>query len=176
VLVQSGSVPKAIEFFLDPPADVPRARSKLVEIKCAAVRKSDHRAIIRRAALFFERVRARLLAAIIISCRTWVRRLPGLRHGICGLSSSRDDRSMAGSCLERPVGATTGATGFLRNSVSTPSTKTNDRRSIGRTKIAKGALLVFSGQTGVRSCCATDITNVGAGHSRARYSGLTTEL
>jgi hypothetical protein len=39
----------------------------------------------------------------------------------------------------------------------------NDRRSIGRTKIAKGALLFFSGQTGVRSCCFTDITNVGAG-------------
>jgi hypothetical protein len=39
----------------------------------------------------------------------------------------------------------------------------NDRRSIGRTKIAKSALLFFSGQTGVRSCCVTDITNVGAG-------------
>jgi hypothetical protein len=111
--------------------------------------------------LFFERVRARLLAAIIISCRTWVRRLPWLRHGICGPSSSRGDRSMAGSCLERSGGATTGATGFLRNSVSTPLTQTNDRRSIGRTKIAKGALLFFSGQTGVRSCCVTDITNAG---------------
>jgi hypothetical protein len=31
VFVQSGRVPKAIEFFLDPPADVPRARSKFVE-------------------------------------------------------------------------------------------------------------------------------------------------
>jgi len=30
-LVQSCIVPKAIEFFLDTPADVPRARSKLVE-------------------------------------------------------------------------------------------------------------------------------------------------
>jgi hypothetical protein len=39
----------------------------------------------------------------------------------------------------------------------------NDRRSIGRTKIAQGALLFFSGQTGVRSCCVTDITNVGGG-------------
>ena len=31
LLVRSGSVPKAIEFFLDRPADVPTARSKLVE-------------------------------------------------------------------------------------------------------------------------------------------------
>ena len=38
-----------------------------------------------------------------------------------------------------------------------------ERRSIGRTRIAKGALLFFSGQTGVRSCGVTDITNVGAG-------------
>jgi hypothetical protein len=55
-----------------------------------------------------------------------------------------------------------GAIGFIRNSLSTPFKK-NDRRSIGRTKIAKGAVLSFSGQTGVRSCCVTDITNVGAG-------------
>jgi hypothetical protein len=38
-----------------------------------------------------------------------------------------------------------------------------ERRSIGRTKIAKSALLFFTGQTGVRSCGVTDITNVGAG-------------
>jgi hypothetical protein len=38
-----------------------------------------------------------------------------------------------------------------------------ERRSIGRTKIAKGALLFFNGQTGARSCGVTDITNVGAG-------------
>jgi hypothetical protein len=31
VLVQSDSVPKTIEFFLDRPADVPPARSKLIE-------------------------------------------------------------------------------------------------------------------------------------------------
>jgi hypothetical protein len=37
-----------------------------------------------------------------------------------------------------------------------------ERRSIGRTKIAKSALLFFIGQTSVRSCGA-DITNVGAG-------------
>ena len=31
VLVQSGSIPKAIEFVVNPPADVPPARSELVE-------------------------------------------------------------------------------------------------------------------------------------------------
>jgi len=55
-----------------------------------------------------------------------------------------------------------GTIGFIRNSLSTPF-KMNERRSIGRTKIAKGALLFFIGQTGVRSCWITDITNVGAG-------------
>ena len=38
-----------------------------------------------------------------------------------------------------------------------------ERRSIGRTKIAKGALLFFAGQVGVRACTVRDITNVGAG-------------
>jgi hypothetical protein len=38
-----------------------------------------------------------------------------------------------------------------------------ERRSIGRTKIAEGALLFFTGQIGVRSCGVTDITSVGAG-------------
>jgi hypothetical protein len=38
-----------------------------------------------------------------------------------------------------------------------------ERRSIGRTKIAKGALLFFSAQSGVRSCFVKDVTNVGAG-------------
>ena len=40
---------------------------------------------------------------------------------------------------------------------------TNDRRSIARTRIDKGGLLFFGGQNGVRSCCVTDITSVGAG-------------
>jgi hypothetical protein len=40
---------------------------------------------------------------------------------------------------------------------------TNDRRSIGRTRIAKGALLFFGRRTGVRSCTITDVTDVGAG-------------
>ena len=39
----------------------------------------------------------------------------------------------------------------------------DDRRSIGRTKISKDALLFFGAQTGVRPCAVTDITNVGAG-------------
>jgi hypothetical protein len=38
-----------------------------------------------------------------------------------------------------------------------------DRRSTGRTKIAKGALLFFGQQVGVLSCTVTDITNTGAG-------------
>jgi len=39
----------------------------------------------------------------------------------------------------------------------------NERRSIGRTKIAKDALLFFGEQTGMRSCGVMDITNAGAG-------------
>jgi len=39
----------------------------------------------------------------------------------------------------------------------------NERRSIGRTRIAKGAFLFFSRQAGVLSCGVTDITNRGAG-------------
>ena len=38
-----------------------------------------------------------------------------------------------------------------------------DRRSIGRTKISKGALLFFSEKTGVHSCTVRDVTNLGAG-------------
>jgi hypothetical protein len=38
-----------------------------------------------------------------------------------------------------------------------------ERRSIGRTKIQKGALLFFSEKTGVQSCTVRDVTNVGAG-------------
>ncbi|SHG80067.1 hypothetical protein SAMN05444169_4203 [Bradyrhizobium erythrophlei] len=47
----------------------------------------------------------------------------------------------------------------------------NDRRSIGRTRIAKAALLFFSGPAGVRSCGVTDVTNAGAG---IRIAGLAT--
>jgi hypothetical protein len=38
-----------------------------------------------------------------------------------------------------------------------------DRRSIGRTKISKDALLFFSEKTGVHSCTVRDVTNLGAG-------------
>ena len=42
-------------------------------------------------------------------------------------------------------------------------TQTSDRRSIGRTKISKGALLFFSEGAGVHSCTIHDVTNFGAG-------------
>jgi hypothetical protein len=38
-----------------------------------------------------------------------------------------------------------------------------ERRSIGRTKIVRSALLFFTGQTGVRACAVRVITNLGAG-------------
>jgi len=38
-----------------------------------------------------------------------------------------------------------------------------ERRSMGRTRIARGALLFFNAQSGVRSCIVRDVTNVGAG-------------
>ena len=38
-----------------------------------------------------------------------------------------------------------------------------ERRSIGRTRIAKSALLFFAGQAGVWSCAVRDMTNIGAG-------------
>ena len=44
-----------------------------------------------------------------------------------------------------------------------------ERRSIGRTRINRNALLFFVGQTGVFSCCVRDVTNQGAG---IRLEGL----
>ena len=38
-----------------------------------------------------------------------------------------------------------------------------ERRTIGRTKILKGALLFFSAKAGVQSCTVRDVTNSGAG-------------
>jgi hypothetical protein len=38
-----------------------------------------------------------------------------------------------------------------------------ERRSAGRTKIQKGALLFFSARTGVQACTVHDVTNVSAG-------------
>jgi hypothetical protein len=60
-------------------------------------------------------------------------------------------------CIVGSGGGTTGGIGFIRGSLSTPTT--NDRRSIARTKIAKDALLLFGEQAGVRSCV---VTNAGA--------------
>jgi hypothetical protein len=47
--------------------------------------------------------------------------------------------------------------------------KEPERRSIGRTRINRSALLFFAGQTGVFSCCVRDVTNQGAG---IRLEGL----
>ena len=44
-----------------------------------------------------------------------------------------------------------------------------ERRSIGRTRINRNALLFFAGQTGVFSCYVRDATNQGAG---IRLEGL----
>jgi hypothetical protein len=54
------------------------------------------------------------------------------------------------------------------NAVASMSAQEHDeelfeRRSIGRTKIAKGALLFFDQKIGVSSCNVRDITSVGAG-------------
>jgi hypothetical protein len=38
-----------------------------------------------------------------------------------------------------------------------------ERRSVGRTKIARGALLFFHEKTGIHSCTVRDVTNLGAG-------------
>jgi hypothetical protein len=47
--------------------------------------------------------------------------------------------------------------------------KEPERRSVGRTRINRNALLFFAGQTGVFSCCVRDVTNQGAG---IRLEGL----
>lgn len=52
----------------------------------------------------------------------------------------------------------------------------NERRSIGRTRIEKGALLFFSGQPGVRACKVADITNLGAGILTQGLSALPTNF
>ena len=52
----------------------------------------------------------------------------------------------------------------------------NDRRSIGRTRIEKGALLFFNGEAGVRACNVTDVTNLGAGIRTHDLSALPTSF
>ncbi len=39
----------------------------------------------------------------------------------------------------------------------------SERRSVGRTKIAKSALLFFGSRRGVFGCSLRDVTNIGAG-------------
>jgi hypothetical protein len=53
--------------------------------------------------------------------------------------------------------------GSTRNSSGQGPIHMKERRSIDRTRVAKGALLFFCGKTGVRSCCVRDITKSGAG-------------
>jgi hypothetical protein len=53
--------------------------------------------------------------------------------------------------------------GSTKNSSSLGPIHMKERRSLDRTRVAKGALLFFSRQTGVRACCVTDITKSGAG-------------
>jgi hypothetical protein len=65
--------------------------------------------------------------------------------------------------MEGCGGAMTDTVGSTRSSSSTRMTQTSDRRSIGRTKIVKGALLFFSEGAGVHSCTIHDVTNFGAG-------------
>jgi hypothetical protein len=66
---------------------------------------------------------------------------------MCEPPLSRDDRSRAGLSLEKSGGATTGATGFIRNWLSIAFRTNIEDRSAER--IAEGALPFFSGQTGV---------------------------
>src|ERR1700719_2926328 len=61
---------------------------------------------------------------------TCARRRPGRRHGIYGRLSSPGDQSQAGSSLEKSGGATLGAIGYIRSSLSTRMVAMNDQRSI----------------------------------------------
>ena len=87
----------------------------------------------------------------------------GRRSGIFGQSSFQDGPLAASSFAEKSGGGMTAAAGSTRGSLSTRVIEMNDRRSIGRTKIVKDALLFFGQQSGVRSCAVTDVTNAGAG-------------
>jgi hypothetical protein len=44
-----------------------------------------------------------------------------------------------------------------------------ERRSIGRTRISRSALMFFTGKTALFPCCVRDVTNLGAG---IRLEGL----
>jgi hypothetical protein len=51
-----------------------------------------------------------------------------------------------------------------------------ERRSTGRTKIEKGALIFFSEKTGVHSCTVRDVTNAGAGIRGQNYQLMPIEF
>jgi hypothetical protein len=53
--------------------------------------------------------------------------------------------------------------GSISDSLSTRMMPMTDRRSTGRTKITKGALLFFGENGGVYACTVHDVTNSGAG-------------
>ena len=101
----------------------------------------------------------------MISSRYGARRRNPLGHksGIFGRSSFQDGPLAASWFAEKSGGGMTAAAGSTRGSLSTRVIEMNDRRSIGRTKIVKDALLFFGQQSGVRSCAVTDVTNAGAG-------------
>jgi hypothetical protein len=65
--------------------------------------------------------------------------------------------------MARYGGATMDTIGSTRSSSSARMTETSDRRSVGQTKIAKGALLFFGESSGVYACTVHDVTNSGAG-------------
>jgi hypothetical protein len=54
-------------------------------------------------------------------------------------------------------------TGVIGPTKDLLSITVNERRSVGRTKIAKSALLFFGAQRGVSTCGVRDVTNIGAG-------------
>jgi hypothetical protein len=57
----------------------------------------------------------------------------------------------------------TGAIGSARGLLSIRMNPQSERRSVGRTKITKSALLFFGSKRGVFGCSLRDVTNIGAG-------------
>src|ERR1700676_496663 len=100
----------------------------------------------------------------MISSRYGARRRNPLGHksGIFGASSFQDGPLGASSFTEKSGGGMTAGAGSTSRSLRTRVIEMNERRSIGRTKIVKDALLFFGEQSGVRSCAVTDVTNAGA--------------
>jgi hypothetical protein len=84
--------------------------------------------------------------------------------------------------MERYGGATMETIGSTKSSLSTPMKEISDRRSTGRTKIAKGALPFFGESAGVNSCVVHDhkarrrCSAAGAGPRNAGGNFLTTDF